>query len=47
MRHATLPQEHRDLVTRNSLGKGGVVYLARMFKLTLTGLDKAFVVSFR
>jgi hypothetical protein len=32
-----------DLVTRYSLGKGGVVDLARVFKLTLAGFDKAFV----
>lgn len=33
----------RDPVTGNPLGKGGVVNLARVFKLTLTRLNKAFV----
>jgi hypothetical protein len=33
----------RDPVTGNPLGKGGVVDLARVFKLALTGLNKAFV----
>src|SRR5262249_54471383 len=33
----------RDLVTRNSLGKGGVVDLAGVFKLAFVGLDKTFV----
>ena len=32
-----------DLVTRNPLGKSGVIDLARMFKLALARLDKAFV----
>ena len=32
----------RDLVTRNPLGKSGVIDLARMFKLALARLDKAF-----
>src|SRR5262249_3231904 len=33
----------RHLVTRNSLGKSGVIDLPRMFKFALARLDKAFV----
>jgi len=33
----------RDLVTRDPLGESGVIDLARMFKLALTRVDKAFV----
>ena len=33
----------RDPVTSNPLGKGGVVDLARVFKLALTRINKAFV----
>jgi hypothetical protein len=33
----------RDPVTRNPLGKCGVIDLARVFKLALTRLNKAFV----
>src|SRR5262245_46344606 len=32
-----------DLITGNPLGESGVIDLARMFKLALTRLDKAFV----